>query len=486
MSESTQRQTLIGGEWTDAATGDWRPDREPANAERTVAVAPACGADDARRALDAAADAFAEWRRLGPLGRGAILARAASILRRRADEVAILIARENGKTLAEAKAELGASADFLEYYGGLGRLPWGTILAHPNPAVEVRTVEEPLGVVVAIGPWNDPLLTPARKVCPALIAGNTVVLKAASDTPLAAIEFAQALDEAGLPAGVLNVITGSAAAVADTLLQGEAVAAVTFTGSNEVGARIAAELAGRPAVRFEGELGGKNAAVVLADADLDRAVATIVAAGFAQAGQRCTATSRIIVAREVADDLAARLAAAADGLRVGSPLDLDTQMGPVASAEQLEGVLGAIETANGEGARRLAGGTRLEDEDRKNGYFVSPTVFGAVEPEMELWRKEVFGPVLALREVADTDAAIAAVNDSDYGLAAAVFTNDLAAARAFAAGVEVGQVAVNLPTSGWPPHVPFGGFGASGSGFKEQGLEGLRFYLRTKTVAVGD
>lgn len=484
MSEMTRRETLIDGEWTAAAAEGWKADLDPANTERVIATTPACGPADAERALAAAADAFPAWRGLGALGRGAILLRAAAILRERADEVAILIARENGKTLAEAKAEVGASADFLEYYGGLGRLPWGALLAHPNPAVEVRTVEEPLGVVVAIGPWNDPLLTPARKLCPALIAGNTVVLKAAGDTPLAALELAQALDEAGLPAGVLNVITGSAKDVSESLLHGPAVAAVTFTGSNAVGARIAAELADRP-VRFQGELGGKNATVVLADADLDRAVATIVAAGFAQAGQRCTATSRIIVAREVAAELATRLATAADGLRVGSPLDLDTQMGPLASAEQLEGVMGAVEVAAREGADRLAGGVRLEDDGKDRGYFVAPTVFGAVEPEMELWRKEIFGPVLALREVADTEEAIAAVNDSDFGLAAAVFTNDLAAARAFADGVEVGQVGVNLPTSGWPPHVPFGGFGASGSGFKEQGLEGLRFYLRTKTVAVG-
>jgi aldehyde dehydrogenase (NAD+) len=483
MSNSERRQTLIAGEWTGAEDDGWRDNTEPADAKQSVAVVPACQAADAERALVAAADAFGQWRAIGHLGRGAILLRAAALLRERAESVARLISRENGKILNEASAEVAASADFLEYYGGLGRNAWGGLLPHPNPDVEVRTMEEPIGVVVAIGPWNDPLLTPARKVCPALIAGNTVVLKAAGDTPLSAIEFARVLVDAGLPAGVMSVITGSAGDVSETLLGSDLVAAVTFTGSNLIGARIARELAGRT-VRFQGELGGKNAAVVLGDADLDRAVATIIAAGFAQAGQRCTATSRVIVDRAVAGDFVERLRGAAAGLRCGSPLDPETQMGPVASEQQLTDVLTAIERAREQGASPVAGGNRLQSGDLDRGYFIAPTIFDEVQAEMDVWRQEIFGPVLAVQAVDGIDQAIEAVNDSEYGLAAAIFTKDLSAVHAFVDGVEAGQVAVNLPTSGWPPHVPFGGFGSSGSGFKEQGLEGLRFYVRTKTVAL--
>ena len=261
------------------------------------------------------------------------------------------------------------------------------------------------------------------------------------------------------------------------------MSAVTFTGSNAVGEGIAARLAGRQ-VRFQGELGGKNAAVVLADADLDAAARTILAAGFAQAGQRCTATSRVIVDRAVADEFAARLASGADALVVGPPMDAGVQMGPVASEDQMNSVLSAISGATAEGATKVAGGGRLEDRDRDRGYFIAPTVFAEVGSSMDLWQQEVFGPVLALRTVDGIGQAIEAVNETRYGLAAAIFTKDLANSAAFVDGVDVGQVAVNLPTSGWPPHLPFGGFGASGSGFKEQGVEGLRFYLRTKTVAV--
>jgi aldehyde dehydrogenase (NAD+) len=411
-----------------------------------------------------------------------VLLAAAHLLRARADDIARDLTREMGKTLPEARGEVGKTADFFEYCGGLGRAPVGELLADERPGVRAWTVREPVGVVLAVCPWNDPILTPARKCAPALIAGNAVVLKPASYTPVVSLHLARALADAGLPAGVLNTVTGSARDISAALIANDALAAISFTGSNEVGESIRRDIAGTN-IKLLAELGGKNAAVVLSDADLEKATATIATAAFAQAGQRCTATSRVIVARSVLDETLERLTTLADALVLGPGLDVRTTMGPVVAPEQKETVQGFLERAVADGAEMLTGSEPFDD-GLSAGCFVRPAVL-TVDASAEIWREEIFGPVIAVLAVDDIDEAVSAVNDSSYGLAASIFTTDLGSATRFIGGVAVGQVSVNLPTSGWDVHMPFGGFKASGSGSKEQGLEGLDFYTRTKTVALG-
>jgi alpha-ketoglutaric semialdehyde dehydrogenase len=475
---------LVGGRWIGASTGELIDRTNPADTSEVVVRYPAMTSQDAEAAVAAAADGFAAWRRTGLLDRGRILLSAAAILSDRRDDIAADITAEMGKTLAEARAEVAASIAFLEYYGGLARVSQGEILADRREDVNTFTRREPVGVVVLITPWNDPLLTPARKLAPALIAGNSVVLKPAPETPLSATHLACALFDAGVPAGVLNTVTGRVADVGPPLLSDPAVAAVSFTGSTAVGMELSRRLAGR-AVRIQTEMGGKNAALVLADADLDAAVDAIVGAGFGQAGQRCTATSRVIVQTEVHDAVVDRLVARAGDLRLGRGADESTQMGPLVTEGHLDGVLAAVEKAVAEGATLAAGGARGRTAPLDRGHFLAPTVLTGVTAAMDVWQSELFGPVIAVSSVGSFEEGVEAVNASRYGLAAAVFTRDLGHAHRFVEAVDTGQVAVNLPTSGWDVHIPFGGFKESGSAFKEHGTEGLRFYTRVKTVALG-
>jgi acyl-CoA reductase-like NAD-dependent aldehyde dehydrogenase len=469
---------LIGGEWH-GGTGSLEV-RNPADIRELVATVPSMDAGAVLAAFDAAESGGRVWAATSPVDRGRVLLRAAQLMRERHGELSGTLTREMGKTLAEAGAEVAKAADFLEYYGGLGRSDRGVVLAHENPAVMAWAVHEPVGVVLAITPWNDPLLTPARKVAPALIAGNSVVLKPASYTPMIAIELARVLHDAGLPPGVLNTVTGAGSRIGDALLAHPALRAVSFTGSNDVGAALKAALADRD-VRLLAELGGKNAAVVLADADLEHAVATIAAAAFAQAGQRCTATSRVLVQRGVLDQVRDGLVLAAHRYVLGPGLEAGVSMGPLVSPSQRDSVEGFIERALSDGADRA---TAHQTGPGEHGCFVAPTVLTDVSPDAEIWTEEVFGPVVAMMAFDTLDEAIDLLNASPYGLAAAVYTSDLDAAHAFTARADVGQVAVNLPTSGWDVHMPFGGFKTSGSGHKEQGLVGLDFYRRTKTVAM--
>jgi aldehyde dehydrogenase (NAD+) len=337
--------------------------------------------------------------------------------------------------------------------------------------------------VLAITPWNDPLLTPARKLAPALFAGNAVLLKPATETPVVGLDLATALVDAGLPDGVLSVVTGRGSALSSALLANSSLAAGSFTGSNDVGGMIRRALAGRGA-RVQAEMGGKNATAVLADADLELAAETITAAAFAQAGQRCTATSRLVVERAVEEQLLGLLRDKAAELRVGPGADPATTMGPVVSAAQRRSVLDAVGTARTQGATVVSGGHAPTGPQLANGHFVEPTILTDVTSTMPIWREEVFGPVLSVAVVDGFDEAVASVNDSSFGLSASVFTSSLRLAHRFVEGADTGQVAVNLPTSGWDVHHPFGGFRESGSPFKEQGAESLHFYTRVKTYAV--
>jgi alpha-ketoglutaric semialdehyde dehydrogenase len=474
--------TLIGGRWTAATDGEVLQRHNPAATDEVVAEFPALGRAEVESAVAQAAEAAVEWRRLGALHRGRVLLDAAGILRARADQVAGDIVREMGKTRAEADAELGSAIAFLEYYGGLGRSSQGDLLSDRRPGVLAWTAREPVGVVVLITPWNDPLATPARKLAPALITGNAVLLKPSLETPLSALHLAEALGDAGLPPGVLSVVTGPSSRVAGPLLDNDVVTAMSFTGSTAVGLHLQRQLAGR--MRVQTEMGGKNAALVLPDADLDLAVSTIAGAVAGQTGQRCTATSRVVVHEAIADEFGSALAERVERLRVGPGDQPDVEVGPLVTQDHLDGVCAAVDRARSDGARLVAGGGRLRSGVHERGHFLQPTVLTDVTPAMPVWREEIFGPVVGVVRTASFEEGVALVNDSRYGLAASVFTRDLTSAHRFVAEADAGQVAVNLPTSGWDVHVPFGGFKESGSPFKEHGTEGLNFYTRVKSVAL--
>ncbi len=476
----TVAPNLVGGVFTADAAGDPIEVRNPANDE-VVGHVPAMRAPDVERVVAAAVEGAKTWRKTGPIDRGRVLLEAAALLRGEADALADLIVSEMGKTTAEARGEVGKAAEFFEYYGGMGRAAFGEIIPDARPGTFAMAIHEPIGVVLLITPWNDPLLTPARKLAPALICGNAVVIKPATQTPLIALRLADILHRAGVPAGVLGTVTGRGSDIGDLLATDRRFAAVSFTGSTSVGLGLQRALAGT-GVRVQTEMGGKNAAVVLADADLDLAASVIMAGAFGQAGQRCTATSRLIVERPVADGLRERVASAVSRLRVG-PGDADgIDLGPVVSRSAQRDIADRVEAGLAEGAQIL-GRAELDEGLAEHGAFVEPLLV-AVEPSNSLWREEVFGPVLSMLEVDDLDAAIAAVNASAYGLSAAVYTRSLDAAFRFIEEVDTGQVSVNQPTSGWDIHQPFGGFKDSGSAFKEQGTAALAFYTRIKTAAV--
>jgi aldehyde dehydrogenase (NAD+) len=454
----------------------------PADLREVVGRVPAMTAEDVSAVYEAAVVGAKTWRETGLLARGEILRAAAARIRAESDVLAPLIVHEMGKTLAEARVEVTKSADFFDYYAGLARLPFGELLADGRPGTYARVVHEPLGVVLLITPWNDPLLTPARKMGPALLSGNAVVIKPATVTPLIVLELARIFNEVGLPAGVLGTVTGRVREISDALLGHDAIKAVSFTGSTAVGLDLQKQLAGRQ-IRVQTEMGGKNAVAVLADADIAVAAKEISAGAFAQAGQRCTATSRLVVVREVADQLLESIREHMRALKVGAGDTEGVNIGPVVSASARDDIFDHIERAVDESAELLEGGAKAPEDASEHGAFVSPTLL-RVTRDQAIWRDEVFGPVLGVLEVDDEAQAIEAVNDSTYGLSAGVFTNDLGAAERFIEKVNTGQVSVNHPTSGWDVHHPFGGFGYSGSPFKEQGLDALQFYTRTKTVAV--
>ncbi len=463
--------------------------RNPAELDQVVGTVPALTADDVGRVFEAAEPAQAAWRQLGWVGRGVVLHAAAQLVRSDSERLTRLIVRENGKLWAEAAVEVTKTADFLEYYGSFGRQPFGSLLGDGRPDTLTSSRREPLGVVLLITPWNDPLLTPTRKLAPALVCGNAAVLKPAMETPLIALALAELLHAAGLPAGVISVVPGEVAELSDALLTAPALAAVSFTGSTAVGNQIRAALAHRN-LPVQTEMGGKNAAVVLDSADLDVVVPCLLQGAFVQAGQRCTATSRLIVGERRADEVLAALGGAVAALRPGPGEDRLSTFGPVIDARRSSEVLAHVDAAQAQGAAVAVGGQILVQGRLGRGAFVAPTVLDHVSPSQDVWRQEVFGPVLSVHRVPASgrelfDQAVRLNNDSAYGLASSVFTTDLREALAFADAAENGQVSVNLPTSGWDVHHPFGGFADSGSAFKEQGQEAVSFYTRTKTVAMG-
>ncbi len=473
---------FLDGKSVPAADGRTFRTTDPADARVAVAEYALGGAADAAAAVVAAKAAFPKWSAQTSVARGRILAKASQIIEARKGELAELLVREEGKTLAEATGEVQRAADIFRFYGGLGYQLGGQTIPHDLPGNLMFTRREPLGVVGLITPWNFPIAIPAWKMAPALVCGNTVVLKPASQAPAMALELAKVLAEAGLPAGVLNVVTGDGRPFAAELAANPAVQGVSFTGSTAVGRSIYQSLAPRM-VRAQMEMGGKNPTIVLADADLDLAASLVARAGFGLTGQACTATSRVIVERPVLAAFTEKLIAQAKGWKVGPGLAAGVQMGPAVSEAELKGNLDYVRIALGEGAKLLWGGERLTEGDLAHGWFMQPTVIGGVTPSMRIAREEVFGPVVAVIAVDSFDEALAVANSVDVGLSASLVTRDFKKAMLYAERIEAGVVKVNQISTGLALQAPFGGVKSSSTdSFREQGVAALDFYTRSKTV----
>jgi len=473
---------FIGGEWVAARSGKTYQNHNPADTREVVAEYASGGREDAQDAIQAAAKAFAGWAATTPVARGRVLSKTSQLLESRKSELAELLTREEGKTLAESGGEVQRAIDIFRFFGGLSYTIGGQTLPHELPNNLLFTNRQPLGVVALITPWNFPVAIPAWKLAPALVSGNAVVIKPASQAPALTIELAKALAEAGLPKGVLNLVTGDGRSVGGELAVNPAVAALSFTGSYPVGQQIYKQLAERMA-RAQMEMGGKNPTIVLADADLDLAATLVAKAGFGLTGQACTATSRVIVESSVASAFTEKLVAKARALKVGNGLTPGVEMGPAVNQQEFEGNFDYIKVAQKEGAKLVYGGDRLSEGDLAHGWFMQPAVLTGVTPNMRIAREEVFGPVVAVIAVNGFEEALSVANGLDVGLSASIVTRDLKKAMTYADRIEAGVVKINQISTGLALQAPFGGVKKSSTdSFKEQGAGAIDFYTRIKTV----
>ena len=471
----------IAGQWVECKSKSTFSNVNPANTDEIVGLFQSSGSEDMRAACDAAQEAQLAWAALPAPRRGEYLFKAADILEGRLAHIAEEMTREEGKTLPEAKGELRRAVNIFRYFGGEGARRFGEQTPSERDSVFCYTMRKPLGVVGLITPWNFPAAIPTWKMAPALVAGNAVVIKPASLAPLTPLRLVEALHEAGIPAGVINFVTGSGGVVGDTLIEHPAVKAVSFTGSCDVGHSVH-EKAARRRMRVQLEMGGKNPTIVLKDANLDFAVETLVNGAFFSTGQKCTACSRAIVERAVYEPLVEKLLARTKRLKVGNGLESGVDIGPAVDERQLETDLHYVRVAKDEGAKLLCGGGRLSGGSYDKGYFIEPTIFAGVTPEMRIAQEEVFGPVLALMVASDFEDALRLANSVKFGLSASIVSNDLARVHEFINGIEAGLITVNLPTAGVEYQLPFGGTKESSFGMREQGPAALDFYTETRTV----
>ena len=473
----------IGGEWVPAQSGAWFEDRNPADERDVIGRFPSSGAADVATAIAGVRDAWPAWAAASAEERADVLFRAAELMAARADAIAAELTREEGKTITEARNEARRiAANFRLYAGEALRLGGET---YPSDARQlILSVRQPVGVVAVITPWNFPLSMAARKIAPALAAGNGIVFKPSDVVPLMGQRLVEVLLEAGLPAGLIALVQGSGATVGRAITASEGIDALTFTGSYAVGRQISAALS--TDTRAQLEMGGKNATVVLADADVEKAAAIIERGAFGLTGQACTGTSRVLVAKPLYDRLVERLAAAAEAIRVGPGTADGVRMGPLATRAQLDTVLSHVELARNEGSRIVTGGICLKDSDKAlaNGNFVSPAVISDLPASSRLLREEVFGPVVAVRAIDGLDEAISIADETEYGMAVALVTNDLSAVLRFTRETQHGIVKVNGPTTGVALNAPFGGFKhSSNQTAKEQGgATVMDFYTRIKSI----
>jgi len=467
----------IAGEWRPSASGNTYERYNPWRPSELVGEFPASTAQDADAAVVAADAAFRPWSRMPAAERCGFMTRAADAVERRLEDIAQDMTLETGKPLRESRSEVARVAQILRYVAGEAWRPTGEVFEQSSGGGSIYTLRAPIGVVALITPWNFPALIPIWKAAPALSYGNTVVVKPGEQSPLTCLHLAAAFDEAGLPAGVFNVLLGDGPEAGAPLVSHPLVRAVSFTGSVAAGHRIRDE-ATRRGKRVQLELGGHNPLIVLADGDLERAVEAAFAGAFWSAGQKCMSTRRIFVQDPIYDEFKQRLLERIERAAVGDPMDPDTEVGPLVSEEQLQVALDAVKRSGEDGGILLAGGERSDEA----GYLMAPTLFEGLADDAYISCEEVFGPISSLHRFAELTEAIERANSVVFGLSAAIFTRDTHAVRAFLEGVEAGVLRVNSPTVGADLHVPFGGSKASGYGPREQGRAALEFYTETVTV----
>ena len=476
------QQNYIDGNWVGAGDGSTFEQRNPANLDEVTGLWPKGTREDARQAIEAAHEAFGDWAAMGVYKRAEYLTRAVEVLKGKTDEIAATLTRENGKTLAESQTEVGSAIREMEFQIAQGVSMCGEVAPSATDGVFAYSVRRPLGVASIISPWNFPFNVPGRKCTPALISGNTIVFKPATLTPGAGKAFVDIFVEAGLPPGVLNFVCGGGSTVGDEMITNPLVESVSFTGSTGVGKGIQQSVAST-LIRTQLEMGGKNPAVILEDADLDKAADAVATAAYACAGQWCTSTSRAIVVRDVAEAFTAKVLERVKAMRVGEGTG-DVDMGPVCGSDQLETIMGYIEIGQGEGAQLAAGGNRLTDHGMSQGCFVEPTVFTGVQPGMRIAQEEIFGPVLSVMEAGDFAEALQLANAVEFGLSSSIFTRDISRAFQFLEQTEVGLTHVNMMTAYREPQLSFGGVKNSGHGIPESGKTGIEFFTEHKVAFI--
>jgi len=473
----------IGGKWRPAESGQWFENRNPARWDEVIGVFPKSDKREVDRAVAAARKAYREWRLVPAPERGAILKRAGDIMAARKEELARDMTREMGKVLAETRGDVQEGIDTAYYAAVEGRRLFSHTAPSELPNKMNLSFRMPVGVAGLISPWNFPMAIPCWKTLPALVCGNTVVFKPASDTPLTATHLVEILVEAGVPHGVINLVHGGGGTVGTAIVEHPDVDLISFTGSSEIGKQINAK-AGASLKRVSLELGGKNAQIVMDDADLGLALEGVLWGAFGTTGQRCTATSRLILHAPIYDQFVEMLIAAVKKLRVGDGLDPKNNVGPVVNKGQLETVASYVAIGKKEGAKLLIGGHPIKDAGHKGGWFYAPTVFGGVKPRMRIFQEEIFGPVLSVAKVKDFDEAVRAHNDCIYGLSSSIYTRDVNAAFRAIRDLEAGITYVNGATIGAECHMPFGGVKQTGNGHREGGWTVYEFFSEIKTVYV--
>ncbi|HEY7113699.1 MAG TPA: aldehyde dehydrogenase family protein [Thermoanaerobaculia bacterium] len=477
------QSNFIGGKWVPAASGKTFEDRNPADRDDVVGAFAESGAADVEAAVAAAKKAFPAWRDTPAPRRAEVLYAAGRILERDKEKLAHLMTREMGKVLAETRGDVQEAIDMAYLAAGEGRRLFGYTTPSELPNKFAMCVRQPIGVCAFVTPWNFPMAIPAWKSMAALIAGNTIVIKPATDTPASVVALARVFEEAGLPAGVFNVVMGSGGAVGDPLVSHPDVKVVSFTGSTEVGRRISVACA--PTFkRVHLEMGGKNAILVMEDADVDLAVDGAIWGAFGTTGQRCTASSRLLVHKKVYDDFVGKLSARAKTLKVGNGLDAGVEMGPCVSEKQRENVARYVEIGQTEGAKLVTGGHKLSDGKLARGWFFEPTIFADADARMRVACEEIFGPVTTVVPISSLEEGIRIANSVAYGLSGSIYTRDVNKAFTAMREFETGIFYVNSSTIGAEVHLPFGGIKDTGNGHREAGIAGIEVFTEWKSIYV--
>ena len=483
MGQLTTYQNYIDGQWSDSVSGETYTITNPAHKSQVLGRFQRSNNEDAVRAIEAARNALDGWASTPAPQRAAILFKALQLIEERGDELARSITIEEGKPIGDAMGEVKRSMNITEYAAGEGRRMFGNTTPSELPNTVAYTSRRPLGVVGIITPWNFPLAIPAWKIAPALICGNTLVFKPASATPMTAVALTKIFEDAGLPPGVLNLVTGPGGSVGNTIVDHPDVSGVSFTGSTEVGTALYTR-ATQTLKKVQAEMGGKNAVIVLEDADMDSALGGIVQGAFGSTGQRCTATSRVVVQESVYDAFMTELIERTSKLTVGDGIDPEMDIAPLSSQSQFNTVMEYIGIGAEEGATIAYGGNPRTEGDLHEGYYVEPTIFTDVDTNMRIAQEEIFGPVLTVFKASDLEEAVSITNNVKFGLSSSIYTMDIPQAFRYIDTVETGIVHVNSPTLGGEVHLPFGGMKESGVGTREQGTEAINFFTEPVTVYI--